>query len=463
MIPHAWRRGEIAVVGLGTSGRSAALLLARDGIQVYASDAGRSEAVERVAADLRAVGVDAQVGGHDLDRIARASLVVVSPGIPPDAPPLARARQAGIPVLSEVEIGLRYLPPSTRYIAVTGTNGKTTTTALVGHLLRALGATAVDAGNIGTPLTDVALAPNPPEWIALEMSSFQLHDTPGIAPAVGVLTNLSPDHLDRYASVEEYYADKALLFRNATPASKWVVNYADQTVMAMIARVPGAHHYFGQSPLTDITIVREPGEDNASGAIHWRGHALLRRDELHLIGDHNVENAMAAALAVIMADERHQTPAALARIADGLRSFRALEHRLESAGEHDGVLWINDSKATNVSSTIVALRGMTRPTVVLLGGRHKGEPYTALAEPLRRMGKAVIAYGEAGPLVERDLSGVLPVHRLGFDFGEVIARARSLASPGDVVLLSPACSSYDMFANYVERGETFKRLARGNG
>lgn len=463
MIPNAWRRGEIAVVGLGKSGRAAALLLARDGVQVYASDAGRSEMVERAAADLRAAGIDVQMGGHDLDRIARASLVVVSPGVPPDAPPLVRAREAGVPIVSEIEIGLRYLPPSSRYIAITGTNGKTTTTALVGHLLRALGATAVDAGNIGTPLTEVALAANPPEWIALEMSSFQLHDTPGIAPAVGVLTNLSPDHLDRYASVEEYYADKALLFRNATPASKWVVNYADAAVMEMVARVPGALHYFGQSPLTDISIARDPSDDTAGGAIIWRGRELLRRDELQLIGDHNVENAMAAALAVIVADDRHLSTDALARIADGLRSFRALEHRLESAGEYGGVLWINDSKATNVSSTLVALRGMTRPTIVLLGGRHKGEPYTALAEPLRRMGKAVIAYGEAGPLVESDLSGVVPVHKLGFDFGEVMARARALASPGDVVLLSPACSSYDMFANYVERGETFKRLARGEG
>jgi UDP-N-acetylmuramoylalanine--D-glutamate ligase len=196
--------------------------------------------------------------------------------------------------------------------------------------------------------------------------------------------------------------------------------------------------------------------------ICWRGRELLHRDELHLIGDHNVENAMAAALAVIVADEGHQSPGALARIADGLRSFRALEHRLEGAGEYEGVLWINDSKATNVSSTLVALRGMTRPTIVLLGGRHKGEPYTALAEPLRRTGKAVIAYGEAAPMVERDLSGVVPVYRLGSDFGEVVARARALASAGDVVLLSPACSSYDMFANYVERGDTFKRLARGD-
>jgi UDP-N-acetylmuramoylalanine--D-glutamate ligase len=204
-----------------------------------------------------------------------------------------------------------------------------------------------------------------------------------------------------------------------------------------------------------------PDAPPARGEIRWNGHHILYRDELHLIGDHNVENAMAAALAVIVADTRHQTPEALARIGEGLRSFRALSHRLEIVGDFSGVRWINDSKATNVSSTLVALQGMTRPTILLLGGRHKGEPYTALAEPLRRVGKAVIAYGEAGPLVERDLGGVIPVHRLSTDFREVIERARMLAEPGDVVLLSPACSSYDMFKNYEERGAAFRRLAAG--
>jgi UDP-N-acetylmuramoylalanine--D-glutamate ligase len=170
---------------------------------------------------------------------------------------------------------------------------------------------------------------------------------------------------------------------------------------------------------------------------------------------------MAAALAVIVADERHAERDSLEQIAEGLRTFGALPHRLESVVERDGVLWINDSKATNPSSTLVALRAMTRPTIILLGGRHKGEPYTSLAEPLAAIGKAVIAYGEAGPIVEQDLSGIVPVHHLGSDFDEVMGLARSLAEPGDVVLLSPACSSYDMFSNYVERGKRFRELARG--
>ncbi|MBX6333539.1 MAG: UDP-N-acetylmuramoyl-L-alanine--D-glutamate ligase [Gemmatimonadaceae bacterium] len=416
--------------------------------------------------------MEAEAGRHDLDRIARAALVVASPGVPPDAAPLARARGARVPIVSEIEIGLRFLPATTRYIAVTGTNGKTTTTALVGHLLRALGHDAVDAGNIGTPLTEVALAPTPPAWLALEMSSFQLHDTPGIAPAVGVVTNLSPDHLDRYATVAEYYADKALLFRNATPASRWVLNHRDAAVREMAAGVPGAHFYFGRSPECDMSY-RVPAEHPAAiendddddeptpGTIYWRGEPLLRRDRLALIGDHNVDNAMAAALAVIVADEAHQRPSALARIAEGLGTFRALPHRLEVVGEYGGVLWINDSKATNVSSTRVALEGMTRPTIVLLGGKHKGEPYTALLPPLRRIAKAVIAYGEAAPLIERDLGRALAFYRMGSDFAEVIDRARAIADPGDVVLLSPACSSYDMFRNYEERGATFRRLAAG--
>jgi UDP-N-acetylmuramoylalanine--D-glutamate ligase len=185
----------------------------------------------------------------------------------------------------------------------------------------------------------------------------------------------------------------------------------------------------------------------------------MRRAELALLGDHNVANALAAVLAVAMADAAHRTPEARRRMAQALRDFRALHHRLELVGEHGGVQWINDSKATNVSSTLVAVQGMTRPYILLLGGRHKGEPYTALAEPFRRHGKVVLAYGEAGPIVERDLGALVPVERMESDFAAIVARARALAAPGDAVLLSPACSSYDMFDNYEHRGAEFRRLA----
>ncbi len=455
MIPAAWRAGETAVIGLGKSGSAAAELLARDGLTVYASDAGTGAELDATAVRLRAAGVTVDVGRHDLDRIARAALVVASPGVPPEAPPLARARAAGVAIVSEVEVGLHHLS-GVPYIAITGTNGKTTTTALIAHLLRALGVTgAVDAGNIGTPVCALALAVAPPAVMVLEMSSFQLHDTPGIKPAVGVLTNLTPDHLDRYPSIEEYYEDKLLLFRNSDARSRTVLNADDKESMFR-ARPAGAVSCFS------VHSVEDAWYDRAAGELFVHGEQpLMARRDLPLIGDHNVANALAAVLAVMDFDEAYRTPDARRRIADGLRAFRALPHRLETVGEYGGVVWINDSKATNVSSALVAIEGMTRPAVVLLGGRHKGEPYAALVEPLRRKAKAVIAYGEAGAQIAYELDSVVPVERMGADFEAVIARARALAAPGDAVLLSPACSSYDMFTNYLERGAAFRRLAAG--
>ncbi|HVX38838.1 MAG TPA: UDP-N-acetylmuramoyl-L-alanine--D-glutamate ligase [Gemmatimonadaceae bacterium] len=449
-----WLRGEIAVVGLARSGRSAARLLARTGSDVYASDSGRSPELEETAVELHHDDVDVQIGGHDLDRIRRAALVVASPGVPPDAPPLAAAREAGVQIVSEIEIGLRFLP-RLAYVAITGTNGKTTTTALTGHLLRAVGRRAESAGNIGTPLTELALLPTPPDWVALEVSSFQLHDTPSINPTVGVLTNLSANHLDRYDSVEAYYADKALLFRNATAASHIVTNADDADVEQMTRDVPGMHCRFSVQRKSDAYFDRD------AGSLVVLGHPVIARDELPLLGDHNVANALAALLSVMIADREHRSPRSIERMAEALRTFSALEHRIERVGEFDGVTWINDSKSTTVASTLIAMRGMRQPTVLLLGGKHKGAPYTDLVPELRRTARAVIAYGEAAPIIEHDLAGAVPLTRLGASFDEVIDTARQLARPGDVVLLSPACSSYDMFDNYEHRGMVFKELAAG--
>jgi UDP-N-acetylmuramoylalanine--D-glutamate ligase len=306
----------------------------------------------------------------------------------------------------------------------------------------------------------------PPDWVALEVSSFQLHDTPRINPRVGVLTNLSANHLDRYTSVDEYYGDKALLFRNATAESTWVVNGDDADVLAMTRHTRGLRADFSvarpSGPADGATNHTAPAHlDRETGELVVLGERLLTRDQLPLLGDHNVANALCAALAVMLADRVHRAPSAIERLREGLRSFSALEHRIETVGDFDGVTWINDSKSTNVASTLVAMRGMTRPTVLLLGGRHKGEPYTALADELRRTGRAVVAYGEAAALIEGDLAGVVPLTRVGSSFDDVIATARHLAQPGDVVLLSPACSSYDMFDNYEHRGAIFKELAPG--
>lgn len=455
--------GEVAVIGLARSGAAAARLAAREGARVYASDSGSPVVMGATrgpgAPDpLAAAGIDAQFGGHDLDRIARASLAIVSPGVPPDAAPVAAARSANVPVISEVELALWFLP-RTHLIAVTGTNGKSTVTALIAHLLRSLGADATAAGNIGVALSDIALMPVAPAWIALEMSSFQLHDTNSLRPVVGVLTNLAPDHLDRYADIEGYYADKDRLFMNADSSSIWVTNADNVEVLRRTSRVKGTHRRFSVSGL-DVDAAFDEGHDS----IRVLDEPLMSRAEIPLIGQHNVANVLAAALAVMSADRAFATPAARAGLRQGVRTFHGLPNRLEVVTETDGVLWINDSKATNVSSARVAIDGMVRPTIVLLGGRHKGESYATLAPPLEEHAKLVIAYGEAAERIERDLRASgrnVPLERCGSSFEDVVSRARAAAASGDAVLLSPACSSFDMFNNYEERGESFRRLARG--
>ena len=439
-----WRESgrEVAVVGLGKSGVAATLLLRRRDIPVYASDSGRGPVFDEWAARLRVAGAAVDLGGHDLDRIGRAEAVVVSPGVPPDVPALEAARRHGREIHAEVEIGFLALQGS-RCVGITGTNGKTTTTSLIAHLLVAGGIRAEVAGNIGRPLSDVALSSDPPEWLALELSSFQLHDAPHLAPAAGVLTNLAPNHLDRYHSLEEYYGDKALLFRNAGPESLWISNADDPAVRRMVAGVRGTHLRFS------IHWRADGWYDRPAGHLMLGDAPLLPRAELPLLGDHNVANALTAAL---VAD---QLGCPRERIADGLRSFRAIPHRVEPIREVDGVLWINDSKSTNVTSTDVAIAAIDRPIVLLLGGRHKGEPYSRLADRMGTRCRAVVAYGEAGPIVRQDLEGRVPVVPAG-DFDEVLSAARRLAHPGDAVLLSPACSSYDMFRNYEERGARFR-------
>ncbi len=446
------RESEIAVIGLARSGRAVATLLRKHGYNVYASDLASSPDTGHIAEELRAQGIIVDVGRHDLERLGRAGLVVTSPGVPPSARPLAFAREHGIQVVSEVEVALNFLV-GPRLIAITGTNGKTTTTALIAHLLRGIDLEAVEAGNIGTPLSEIAARESQPKWISLEMSSFQLHDTPSLKPDVGVLTNLSPDHLDRYATVDAYFADKARLFANATADSVWVVNGDDRLAERMAGDVAGEKFAF--------SLVNEGPAyfDPRTNHLIVLGTPLLNRSDLPLLGAHNVANALAASLAVMVADRSHQTQQSRKGIAAALRTFRSLPHRLELVGEFGGVQWINDSKATNVSSAAVAIDGMERPTVLLLGGRHKGEAYTPLAELVKKKVKRVIAYGEAAPLIATDLRPVVDVVRLGSDFDEVIRAARAAARPGEAILLSPACSSYDMFSNYEERGERFRALA----
>jgi UDP-N-acetylmuramoylalanine--D-glutamate ligase len=447
---HARR---IGVLGLARSGRGASSLALATGAEVYASDAGDTPALREAAAAVRHLGGRAEVGGHDLAELAGCDLLVVSPGIPPAAPVLADPRVRGVPCISELEFAFGKL--RSPVIAITGTNGKTTTTALTSHLLEAAGLDAPAAGNIGLALSEVALREEAPDWVVVEASSFQLGGTRDFAPRIGVLTNLAPDHLDRYPSVEAYYADKARLFANAGVESAWVLNGEDPAVLELAGECPGRRYLFRVR--SQPAHGEEGGHCTEGGELvlrlHGREERLIAADELPLLGAHNRANALAAALAARLAG------AELEAVRRGLKSFHALSHRLEPVLERHGVLWINDSKATNISSTRVAVEGMTRPTVLLLGGRHKGEPYTELLDVLAGRVRVVVAFGEAGARVESDLGGHLQVELVTGGFEEVVERAAQVARPGDAVLLSPACSSYDMFRDYEERGDRFRELA----
>jgi UDP-N-acetylmuramoylalanine--D-glutamate ligase len=454
-MPKSLAGETIGVLGLARSGMAAARLALARGAKVYASDAGTSESARDAAETVRSMGGDAETGGHDLGKLAACSRIVLSPGIPPTAKVLKEEAIRGVPVIPEIEFAYEQL--DCPVIAITGTNGKTTVTALIEHLMRAAEMDAVAGGNIGTALSELALREPQPAWAVVECSSFQLAGIRRFTPRIGVLTNLAPDHLDWYADVEDYYADKARLFTNASAESLWVLNAEDERARDLIGDAPGTRLYFRAA--TPPASEDELGGWVSSGTLvirtePGRTERVVPAAGLQILGPHNVANALAAAIAARLAG------ASLEGIAEGLRTFQAPPHRLQPVGEVDGVLWINDSKATNIASTRVAVRGMTRPTVLLLGGNHKGEPYTELLPDLGPTLRTVIAYGEAAPTIVADLEGRVPLERVDGPFEDVVRRAREIAQPGDAVLLSPACSSFDMFRNYEERGERFAQLAR---
>ncbi len=444
--------GRVGVIGLARSGRGAAKLALASGSGVFATDAGDDDGVRDAASEIRRLGGQAETGGHTVEALAECDLIVVSPGVPPGAAILNDERLTGIRVTSELEFASRHLEAP--LIAITGTNGKTTVTAWIAHMLREAGVDAVTAGNIGTPLSEVALRDPPPEWVVVEASSYQLGRVETFAPRIGVVTNLAPDHLDRYPDVASYYADKAHLFDNARPHSTWVLNGEDVDVLELAGDAAGRRLFF--------RIRSEPGPDENGGWVDAEGRLVLRTvgddrvlidaGELGLLGEHNRANALAAALAA------HAAVADLGALREGLRSFAPLRHRLEPLGEVAGVLWVNDSKATNVASARVAIESMDRPTVLLLGGRHKGEDYGELAAVLEGRVKAVVAFGEAAERIEMELGDRVRVVVEEGELRGVVWRARELAESGDAVLLAPACSSFDMFRDYEERGRQFAKL-----
>jgi UDP-N-acetylmuramoylalanine--D-glutamate ligase len=454
MIPGPWPELRVGVLGLGRSGRAATRLLAQAGASVYASDLADSEELHAQIRGIAGRSVRVELGRHDVEALERCDLLVVSPGIPPRAEILRDPRVRSLPVISELELAFSFLDAPV--IAVTGTNGKTTTSTWIGAMLERAGVRVGVGGNIGRALSELAAEVEAEyEWIVAEVSSFQLANIARFKPAIGVFLNLCPDHLDWHVDVEDYYSAKARLFDNADGESRWVLNGEDDGVLRLAEGRPGAVRYFRVA--SSLPEHEEGAYLGSNGTLLARYDdeevELVDRSELKLLGLHNVANALAMAVAVGYAS----VPVPVVR--ESLRDFEPLPHRLQPVAEEGGVLWVNDSKATNVASTRVALQSMERPVVLLLGGRPKGESFAGLLPDLLGRVKAVIAYGEAAAQIESELGAEVNVVREEGSFEDVVRRARSLAQPGDSALLAPACASFDMFRDYEERGQRFMDLA----
>jgi UDP-N-acetylmuramoylalanine--D-glutamate ligase len=440
---------RVAVLGLGKSGRAAARLArARGAASVYASDVAAGPVLERTRAELEALGIEVELGRHDPARLAAADLAVISPGIPPGSTPLASL--PGVRTVGELELASWYLEAA--IAAVTGTNGKTTTTALLQAMCERGGVRSVAAGNIGLPLAEVALAERPLDWAVCEVSSFQLAATETFHPHVGVLTNLAPDHLDRYPDLAAYAADKERLARNMTAGDALVLNADDPGSGSFAAGAPAARWYFtaGKPVRAGLGVAR--GQLLQLGG-DGRVRPIAELRDIRLRGPHNLQNALAASLAALLMGVE---PPAVAR---GLREFRGVPHRLEEVARIDGVLFVNDSKATNVDATLWALRSFDGPLHVILGGRHKGSPYAPLLPEMAGKVKQVLALGEARERIVEELGGAVRVQRAA-SLADAVKAAFRDAVGGDVVLLSPACSSYDMFRDFEDRGESFRQAVQ---
>jgi UDP-N-acetylmuramoylalanine--D-glutamate ligase len=437
---------RVTVAGAARSGVAAAELLARRGARVTLSEA----APQIADADrLRALGVTLEAGGHVADTFTAADLVVLSPGVPPEIPVIRAARDRGIPVISEIELAWRWLQG--RVIAITGTKGKSTTTALTGRMLEAAGFKVTVGGNIGAPLSAQVSESTPDTLHVVETSSFQLEQIETFRPWISVMLNFSPDHLDRHPTVDAYGAAKARIFENQQPTDFAVINADDPAVLELARRGRAAKRYFSRRGAVSDGTVLDAGwivarQDGAAAR-------LVPLTAIHLLGPHLVNDVMAAATVGTIAGASSD---AMTRAVDG---FRGLEHAMELVADIQGVRFVNDSKATNVESALRSIESFDRDLVPIIGGRFKGGDLRLLREPLKARGKAVVAIGEARPLVREALADVVPVDEVDA-FDAAIARAFELARPSGVVLLAPACASFDMFRDYAERGRKFKEFVR---
>jgi UDP-N-acetylmuramoylalanine--D-glutamate ligase len=433
---------RVTVVGAARSGLAAAKLLARKGARVTLSEM-RTDVPEADA--LKAMGVAIEAGGHKTDTLASADLVVLSPGVPPELPAIRAARERGVPVIGEVELASRWLRG--RVIAITGTKGKSTTTALTGRILEAAGFKVAVGGNIGLPLSAQVADSTSETLHVVETSSFQLEQTDAFHPWIAVLLNFSPDHLDRHPTVDAYAAAKARIFANQDAGDWAVINADDPFVLDLARRGRAALRPFARTAVIAEGTVIERGwiVDRREG----RTERLVPLDAIHLLGPHLVADVMAAATVGAIAG------AAPPAITAAVEAFPGLEHAMELVAEARGVRFVNDSKATNVESALRSIESFESGLVPIMGGRFKGGDLSLLRAPLAARAKAVVAIGESRPLFRDALQGVVPVHE-AVAFDEAVRQAYELAKPSGVVLLAPACASFDMFRDYAERGRRFK-------
>jgi UDP-N-acetylmuramoylalanine--D-glutamate ligase len=428
------------VVGMARSGVAAAQLLQSRGRPVFVTDSGKPGA----SAELDALGIPWEAGGHKVERFLKADEIVVSPGVPLNIPPLKAAREKGVPIVSELELASRHLLGD--IIGITGSNGKTTTTTLVGKILEAGGKTVQVGGNIGTAMCGLVDTSTPGTVNVIEVSSFQLDAIVKFRPRVAALLNVTPDHLDRYADFAAYRKSKLRIFENQQETDLAVLNRDDANVFPPPAGLRSRQSLFSRAVEVDGAFRRD-------GMLYLNAQPIMAASDVRLRGEHNIENVLASL--AITSD--YGIPSGT--IAAAIAEFRGVEHRLEYVATVRGVEFFNDSKATNVDSAIKAVASFDRNVILILGGRDKGASYAPLVSAMHGRVRHIVLIGEAAEKIAAAVGTLFPLSRAA-SLNEAVQQSTSIGRPGDVVLLSPACASFDMFENYEHRGRVFKNLVQ---
>lgn len=440
---------KVVVIGLGRSGIAAARFAALRGASVTVSEKRNYSELKDAVSRLDNLQIEYSFGHNDPKLTIEADMIIVSPGVPPDVPGFDDARKKGIPIIGELELAVREIERP--IIAITGTNGKTTTTSLIGHLLSSCGFKTCVGGNIGNALTGLIDEANKSEWVVVEVSSYQIETTPSLSPKMAILLNVTPDHLDRHQSFEEYLNIKAQLFSNLSSESYGIYNSADKSVEEAVRKSNGRLIPF------DASAKKDSGGWFGNGAL-WTKLDSKRAEKwslenVNLEGAHNRENILASIIvATLCGCEKYGVQKAL-------QTFRGLSHRIEFVCEYNGVRYYNDSKGTNVGATLAALKSFDAPIILIAGGQDKGTGYESLIPEIKNRVRKMILMGEARQKMKKEL-GSLTKTVLAENMEEAVKLASESAVAGDVVLLSPACSSFDMFKDYAERGEVFVRAVK---